>query len=72
MLLMKVSVLDYYLHDSVKVIKDVLYFIRQDLPFPKANVRSLFDKMARALISASQRIFYGRNCKEWSVNPDLI
>jgi len=37
----EVSVLGHYLCDSVKVIKGVVCFIQQDLPFPKANVRSL-------------------------------
>ena len=39
----EVSVLGHYLHDSVKVIKDVECFITQD--FPKANVRSLLDEI---------------------------
>ena len=43
----KVSIFDHYLHDSVKAIKDVVCFIWQDLPFPKADVRSLLDEMAR-------------------------
>ena len=70
--IVEVSVLGHYLHNSFKAIKDVACIIQQDLPFPKANVRSLLDEMARASISTSQRIFYGRNCKEWSINPGSV
>ena len=42
----------------------------QDLLFSKASIRAILDEMAGASISASQRIFFGRNCKEWSIDPD--
>ena len=41
----------------------------QDLLFSKANVRAVLNEMAGASISASQ-IFFGRNCKEWIIDPD--
>ena len=36
----------------------------------KASVRAILNEMAGASILASQRIFFGRNCKEWTIDPD--
>ena len=66
----EVSVLGHYLPDSVNALKDVVFFIDQDLLFSKASVRAVLNEMAGASISASQRIFFGRNCKEWTIDPD--
>ena len=65
----EVSVLGHYLPDSVNALKDV-FFMDQDLLFSKASVRAVLNEMAGASISASQRIFFGRNCKEWTIDPD--
>jgi len=35
----------------------------------KGDARELLNGMASASVSASQRTFYGRNSKEWTVNP---
>ena len=67
---MEVSVLDYYVPDSVNALKDVVSFMDQDLLFSKASVRAVLNEMAGASISASQKIFFGRNCKECTINPD--
>ena len=66
----EVSVLGHYLSDSVNALKDVVFFMDQDLLFSKAIVRAVLNEMAGASISASQRIFFGRNCKEWTIDPD--
>ena len=66
----EVSVLGHYVSDSVNDIRSVVSFMDQDLLFSKASVRAILDEMAGASISASQRIFFGRNCKEWSIDPD--
>ena len=68
----EVSVLGHYLPDSVNALKlkDVVFFMDQDLLFSKASVRAVLNEMAGASIFASQRIFFGRNCKEWTTNPD--
>ena len=66
----EVSVLGHYLPDSVNALEDVVFFMDQDLLFSKASVRAVLNEMAGVLISASQRIFFGRNCKEWIINPD--
>ena len=66
----EVSVLGHYLPDSVNALKDVVFFMDQDLLFSKASVRAVLNEMAGASISASQRIFFGRNCKEWTIDPD--
>ena len=53
---------DHYLPDSVNALKDVVFFMDQVLLFSKASVRVVLNEMAGAAISASQRIFFGRNC----------
>jgi len=65
-----VSVLGHYLPDSVNAFKDVVSFMDQGLPFSKASVRAILNEMAGTSVSASQRIFFGRNCKEWTIDPD--
>ena len=65
----EVSVLGHYVLDSVNDIRSVVSFMDQDLLF--ASVRAILNEMAGASISASQRIFFGRNCKEWSIDPDI-
>ena len=57
----EVSVLGHYLPDSVNALKDVVFFMDQDLLFSKSSVRAVLNEMAGASISASQRIFFGRN-----------
>jgi len=36
----------------------------QDLLFSKASIRAILNEMAGTSISTSQRIFFGRNCKD--------
>jgi len=67
----EVSVLGHF-QSSITAIKDVVNFTQQVLPFSKGNAREHLNGMASASISASQRIFYGRNSKEWTVNPDCF
>ena len=57
---MEVSVLGHYL-PSVNALKDVVFFMDQDLLFSKSSVRAVLNEMAGVSISASQRIFFGRN-----------
>jgi len=64
----EVSVLGHYLPDSVNALKDVPSFMDEHLLLSKASVRVALNKMAGASISASQRIFFGRNSKEWTIN----
>jgi len=65
----EVSVLSHFQPSSIIAIKDVVNFTQQVLPFSKGNDREILNGMA---ISASQRIFYRRNSKEWTVNPDCF
>jgi len=67
----EVSVLGHF-QSSIIAIKDVVNFTQQVLPFSKGDARELLNGLASASISATQRIFYGRNSKEWTVNPDLL
>ena len=68
----EVSVLGHFQPSSIAAIKDVINFTQQVSLFSKGSARNLLFKMASASISASQRIFYGRNSKEWTINPDCF
>ena len=65
----EISVQGHFQPHSIKAIKDVTSFV-SDQALSTATVRSFLIDMARASICASERIFFGRNCKEWTVNPD--
>jgi len=56
----EVSVLGHF-QPSIIATKDVVNFTQQVLPFSKGNARELLNGMASASISATQRIFCGRN-----------
>ena len=68
----EVSVLGHFQPSSIAAIKDVINFTQQVSLFSKGSARNLLFKMASASISASQRIFYGRSSKEWTINPDCF
>jgi len=68
----EVSVLGHFLPNSIFAIKDVINFTQQVPFFSKTSARGLLTEMASASISASQRIFYGRNSKEWTIHPDCF
>ena len=68
----EVSVLGHFQPSSIAAIKDVINFTWQVSLFSKGSARNLLFKMASASISASQRIFYGRNSKEWTINPNCF
>jgi len=40
--------------------------------FSKGSARKILMEVASASISALQRIFYGRNSEEWSINSDCF
>ena len=65
----EIGVLGNFQPHSIKTVKDVSSFV-SDQALSTATVRSFLIDMARASICASERIFLGRNCKEWTVNPD--
>ena len=69
---MEVGVLGHFLPNSILAIKDVINFTQQVPLFSKASAKGLLIEMANASISASQRIFYGRNSKEWIFSPDCL
>jgi len=64
----EVSVLGHFQPSSIIALKDVVNFTQQVLPFSKGDARELLNGMSSASISASQKMFYGRNSKEWTSN----
>jgi len=59
----EISVLGHFKPHSIKAIKDVTSFV-PDQALSTATVRSFLINMPRASICASERIFFGRNCKK--------
>ena len=68
----EVSVLGHFQPKSIHAIKDITCFTQKVFSLSKASIRRLLNEMARASISASQQIFFGRSSREWTVNPDCF
>ena len=64
----EITVLGHYQVSCVKNLCNLLKFVQTDLIVSKSAIRNWLDAAAFASISASQRIFLARNCKEWHIN----
>ena len=62
---LEISVLGHYCQFSVTNIYNVLRFIDKNFPITKSSVRQMLDDASRVCITASQRIFMVRDCREW-------
>ena len=60
--------LGHYQVSSIKNLLNLLKSVHPDIDSPKSAVKNWLDDAAFASISASQRIFLARNCKEWYIN----
>ena len=65
----EISVLGHYQPSTVKNLLKLLAFAN---PVPRSVVKDCLDSAAAASISALQRIFLARNCKEWGYQLDCV
>ena len=63
----EITVLDHFEMSLVRNFLNLLNFVHDDLMIPRGVIRDWLDATAFASISASQRIFLARNCREWSI-----
>ena len=61
----EISVLGHYQPSTVKDMLKLLAFVNPDFETSRSAIKAWLDSAAAASISASQRIFLSRNCKEW-------
>ena len=61
----EISVLGHYQPSIVKDMLKLLAFVNPDFETSRSAIKAWLDSAAAASISASQRIFLSRNCKEW-------
>jgi len=59
---------NYYKSIEITVLGHFEVFNQEVFKFVKLCSRSVFKDWLEAAISASQRIFLARNCKEWCTN----
>ena len=64
----EITVLGHYQVSSIQNLVNLFRFILPELNTSKSGIRSWLDEAASASISASQRIFMARQCKEWCPN----
>ena len=64
----EITVLGHYQVSSIQNLVNLFRFILPELNTSKSGIRSWLDEAASASISASQRIFMVRQCKEWCPN----
>ena len=61
----EITVLGHFEMSLVRNFLNLLNFVHDDLMIPRGVIRDWLDAAAFASISASQRIFLARNCREW-------
>ena len=61
----EISVLGHYQPSCIQQFKCFIDFIQPSL-CNKSSLRKIIDDAAKTCISCSQRIFFARNCSEWT------
>ena len=61
----EITVLGHFEVSSIKNLSNLLDFVQSDFRISRSAIRDWLGAAASASISASQRIFLSRNCKEW-------
>ena len=62
---LEISVLGHFQQFSVTNTYNVLHFIDKDINITRSLVRRMLDDASKVCMTASQRIFMARDCREW-------
>ena len=62
---LEISVLGHFQQFSVTNTYNVLHFIDKDINITRSLVRRMLDDALKVCMTASQRIFMARDCREW-------
>ena len=62
---LEISVLGHFQQFSVTNTYNVLHFIDKDINITRSLVRWMLDDASKVCMTASQRIFMARDCREW-------